>query len=262
MASIITLAASVGTRSVHRQFFQGFPNISDVSRLLSLRQNRPSFLANAEFRGPVEALIAQAAKVIGVPLDIKHDQEFVVTGTAEVRVPIVRSNLAVRPEPAPDTLDGLVCSVRHAIDDNARILMAVVLASSERLPYVEGRVDAAKPLREAFEAFALACGRKATLGNFRGAFYELSAGDRAIWILEPSVAEPIEIKMNQVVARFTKGLQHQLSGTNARRAAIQSLLEVLSKRTGRSTRDLTDALATICGATASILPNQNREAVA
>jgi len=145
------------------------------------------------------------------------------------------------------------------LDDDARMLLALVLASSERLPYGEGRIDAVKELREKFEAFAIACGRSGKIGQFRSAFFELGYGKRAMWTLEPRIEKSVDIKMGAVIARFVRGLQHALSGSNARRAVIEMLVTVLAKRTGASQEAIVGALVTICGASSSILPALEKE---
>jgi len=147
-------------------------------------------------------------------------------------------------------------------DDDARTLLMVVLAGSESRPYVEGRVDADKVLREKFEAFAARCGRKATIGNFRRAFFALGRGERAVWTHDPKLEESGDVKMNQVVARFQKGLQHALYGTEARRTVIKEVVELLARRSGRAPSDLVAALAEICGAGPALLPHADKQAIA
>jgi hypothetical protein len=262
LGAVTALAEAFGSIMVHESMLQALPARASIARYINVRDERPSFVGNKDFRKELNALVERACHALAIPFVARDGSEFVLTRGRELRVPIVREPLLLRTGEPADTLAGLVSSVRHAFDDDARMLLAVVLASSERLPYIEGRVDAVKQLREQFESFASACGQKATLGNFRHAFYSLGRGDRAVWILEPDVAEAIDVKMNQVVARFVKGLQHALYGTNARRTVIEAIAVVLAKRSGGLASELVDALAEVCGATSSVFPSLPKDAVA
>jgi hypothetical protein len=262
IAAVDALALSTGPVQIQADYLAGLGTRRGLERLISFRNSRPSFVEDPDFRGPIVALIASARADIGIEASSETDLHFVATASTEVRVPIVRSAIALRRAQAPDTIDGLLETVHHGMDDDAKILLAVVLARSEKLPYVEGRVDADKLLRELFESFAERCGRKATLGAFRHAYLALGRGSRAVWVIDPDVRAAIDIKMGHITARFTKGLQHALYGTNARRRVLDALTRALAKRTGRVQKDLVDALATACGSTSAVLPALQEDEVA
>jgi hypothetical protein len=261
LETVRALAAATGPVTIRASFFQGLP-VRPRAGVLPASNRRPSYVANPRFQKPLAALVHGACEALGLEKQSEAVLAAPVVSRTGSRTRIDLPPLEPRAQPAADTLDGLFATIRHGIDDDARMLLLVVLAASEHRPYVEGRIDADKPLRDRFEAFGARCSRKVTLGNFRRGFFALGQGQRAVVIHEPPLSDQADVKMNHVVARFVKGLQHALYGTDARRAAIKELISILSRRCEVAEHVLVDAIADVCGTGPALLPRFKHEDVA
>lgn len=158
----------------------------------------------------------------------------------EHRQPIRRSNARRTGAPPFDTLEGLQFTLHVTADDSMLTLLGLVLHLCDVKPYIEGQITYARPLRMSFENAAKALGMETGLGYFRQSFYYLASGERAPWTLEPAPSEPSSMKMGAVHARFVRGLQHALLGSDPRGTLYRWVGEQLAMRRQKSPAEVVE----------------------
>lgn len=231
-----------------------------------------SYMANPKIPDYLERFVKSAESVVtGVGADLNPIIEpvreskvspidSVTTSGNEIRTLIVRPfepkksiDIHIPEIPPPLTLNGLLFSIRFSWNPDVLVLLTTVIGLSIRYPFIDGRIDFSKILRDPFEGMSKYFRLKGTLGTMRQSYFTLSSGTRAIWQIEPIISESSEIKMGTTIARFHKPLQHALIGTNDRRAILSALVTSLeSEQFPR--KSIIDIIAEYTSADSSILP--------
>lgn len=146
------------------------------------------------------------------------------------RQPIRRSKARRTAAPEFDTVEGLQFTLHVTADDSMLMLFGLVLHLCDVKPYIEGQIAYARPLRVSFERAAKALEMETGLGHFRQSFYYLASGARAPWTLEPAPSHPGAMQMGELNARFVRGLQRALLGSDPRGSLYRWVVDQLATR--------------------------------
>jgi hypothetical protein len=243
----VTLFATLGSRRYLRKF-------TDLERRL------PSISRNPEFTAKVLPLLDDALRTVtpsmtaGPPIGSRIAEIAVTVPGNEQRVPFARSTLRLPPLPSAESVDGLWFSIRNIWGAEVITLLATVVGLSERYPFIEGRVDASRLVRDPFQQVASALGVRATIASFRDAYFSLGSGTRAVWTIDPTVQLASDVKIGSTTARFLKSLQHGLIGTETRRILLDRTIGALAQQLSLSRETIGLAISRGTNASAAILP--------
>jgi hypothetical protein len=223
-----------------------FPN--DYER----RVDVPTFMnPGSPVRLTIDRLVNDAAALIGETLSPnENDLDFTrVTGTHQT-VPITRSATA-QPQfgrvLSVDTLEGLEQTVQTLWDFEMCLLMGLVLWLADSKPYVEGLIAFSRELRLKYETLSSSLHSERGIAPYRRAFYALSQGKLAPWILDTQSTNALDLKIGQTSARFNIALQHALRGSSARARLFTRLALRIAGDCQASKSEILDAFQNATG---------------
>ncbi|MDQ6929540.1 MAG: TerB N-terminal domain-containing protein [Candidatus Eremiobacteraeota bacterium] len=250
---ILDAASGVTPTSLQRELFINVGEArSALVRFGPLAAKIQSYRRSASVTGAIDAIVEAMLEIIGrrapmLALVPSADPELItiaaVPKIAGVKEAIVRRAIAALPD--PHSLEGIFWSAESVWTRESILLLLLVLWVSEIKPYVEGRIAFARELRGHYQAAGEALGMHVTIGTMRQAYWSLSRGQRALWLLDPRAQDAADVRSNLTAARFTKKTQHLFAGSAARAQAIAMFSAQIAKRTHVSVKRIHELLSEI-----------------
>lgn len=250
---VLQAAAGVTPTSLQRELFINVGEArSALARFGPLNAKVNSYRRSAAVSGAIDAIVEAMLEIIGrraptLALVPTADADILTVASlpkfAGVKEAIVRQAIAALPD--AHSLEGIFWSAESVWSRESMLLLLLVLWVSEVKPYVEGRIAFARELRGHYQALGEALGMHVTIGTMRQAYWSLSRGPRALWLLDPKANDAAEVRSNLTAARFTKKAQHVFAGSAARAQAIAMFSAQIAKRTHVSVKRIHELLAEI-----------------
>lgn len=259
-SAVLEAAAGITPTQVQRELFI---NVGEARRSLArfgpLSVRISSFRRSSAVQSAIDAIVEAMLEIIGrrapaLPFAPTADPDLMTVASHTKhdsrREAIARQAIATLP-PA-HTLEGIFWSAESVWTRESILLLLLVLWLSEIKPYIEGRIAFANELRGHYQALGDALGMHVKIGTMRQAYWALSHGPRALWVLDPKPHDAAEIRSNLTAARFTKRAQHLFAGSAARAQAIGMFSTQLAKRTHISAKRIHELLQSITRTTPSM----------
>ncbi|MFN2529128.1 MAG: TerB N-terminal domain-containing protein [Candidatus Baltobacteraceae bacterium] len=250
-AALLDAAAGVTATRVQRELYI---NIGEARRSLArfgpLSVRISSFRRSDAVQTTIDAIVEALLEIIGrrapkLPFTATADPDL-MTVASHPKLHSMRETIgrqAIAALPPAHTLDGIFWSAESVWNRETILMLLLVLWLSEIKPYIEGRIAFASELRSYYQALGDALGMHVKIGTMRQAYWMLSHGPRAVWVLDPKAHEAADIRSNITAARFTKRAQHLFAGSAARAQSISLFATQLAKRTHISSRRIHELLA-------------------